>query len=173
MPGNNTALIYAHIVASIELLAAALGNSSDPKLVEKDRPCFHSIEDSMSKIDLLTLDENALVPIEETLALISKNAAFYGEEESAVIHYLQILYRDYLLKNRPVDPAGHKKQLDQITLLSKRQTDERSLKEIERQLDLLTRSAPLPGSLAYKDYQTRRDDLTKKKKEIEGRLFRI
>jgi hypothetical protein len=173
MPSKNTPFIYAHIVAQIELLAGALSKTTDPKLLEKDGRVFEDIEDCLGKVDLATLDEKMLTPIEETLALLGKSFAFYGQEESAAAHYILTLYRENVLKDRMVDPLAHKKQLEAISLLSKRQEDERNLKEIEHQLEVLSRSAPLPGSLAWKDYQSRRDDLTKKKKEIEGRLYTI
>jgi hypothetical protein len=173
MASTNLPLIYAHVVASIELLAGSLANASDPKLIEKDSRCFEEIEGCLDKVDLNSLDEKALAPIEETLGLLGKNHAFYGQEESAAAHYLLVLYRDNLLKGKTVDPLAHQKQIEAIKALSKRQEDERSLKEIERQLELLAKNAPQPGSLAWKDYQSRRDDLAKKKKEIEGRLYTI
>lgn len=170
---NPLNLRYAKIVAQLELLASALAASGNSKLKAKDQKVFLQLEEDFDKVDLCELTENKIQLLEDCLALLGANQSFYGEEESAIVTYASYLLREVVLKNKTLNPAVHKKQLADISLLGARQADERRLKEIDLRITTLKKNPPAPSSYQYKSYQQSLAALEKEKQDLAARLFKI
>jgi hypothetical protein len=173
MEKENLTLRYARLVSRSERLARALINSSDLKLVEHDQKLFFAIEEDMGKIDLTALEEPKVKALEDVFALLDPASVFYGQEESAATAYLEEIYHNVFVKNKPLVQAEHEKRLAAIKALGARQEDERALRDIEAKIALLNKNVPSPSSLSYGSYQQTLGELTAKKKEIESRLYKI
>lgn len=173
MENENLPLRYAIVVSRSELLATALVNCGDLKLIAKDQKVFFALEEDMGKVDLKSLSEDKVKLLEDVIALLGENNSFYGEEESAILTYIAYLFREIMVKNHVLNPAIHQKQLHDIAALGERQKDERRLKEIESRLQSLAKNAPAPSSYQYGSYRQNVEALEKEKKELEAKLFKI